>query len=271
MPSRGPLVAASAAVDFAALGERIRERRKALKVSAVDAAEAAGMSRVTLQRIARRRAVGDDGRVHRRRDGGRPRARSRRPARAPPRRRRGSRQAAFSGAHPPRRLPAAEEARLAAARRGVADARGGARPLRAQLAPRRHRRARSGRARPRQRTGGGISVAGGCFFERPHHRRIAAILRALDADLLAVHFCWFGGGTAMALRYGEYRESVDIDFLVSDTAGYRALRELLTGPAGVQAIAAPARCSRPRARCVPTSTASERCCAPTASISSSRS
>ena len=77
------------------------------------------------------------------------------------------------------------------------------------------------------------------MFERPHHRRIAAILGALDADLLAANACWFGGGTAMALRYGEYRESVDIDFLVSDNAGYRALRERLTGPAGVQSIARP--------------------------------
>ena len=77
------------------------------------------------------------------------------------------------------------------------------------------------------------------MFERPHHRRIAAILHALDADLLAANGCLFGGGTAMALRYGEYRESVDIDFLVSDPAGYRALRERLTGPGGVQAIARP--------------------------------
>jgi hypothetical protein len=77
------------------------------------------------------------------------------------------------------------------------------------------------------------------LFERPHHRRIAALLGALDADLLAANACWFGGGTAMALRYGEYRESVDIDFLVAETAGYRALRERLTGPAGVQAIARP--------------------------------
>ncbi|MGC3984418.1 MAG: nucleotidyl transferase AbiEii/AbiGii toxin family protein [Pseudorhodoferax sp.] len=74
------------------------------------------------------------------------------------------------------------------------------------------------------------------MFEREHHRRIAAVLGALDAGVLAAHACWFGGGTAMALRYGEYRESVDIDFLVSDLAGYRALRQLLTGPAGLTAI-----------------------------------
>jgi len=74
------------------------------------------------------------------------------------------------------------------------------------------------------------------LFERGHHRRIAAVLGALDADVLAAHACWFGGGTAMALRYGEYRESVDIDFLVSDLTGYRELRCLLTGPAGLVAL-----------------------------------
>ena len=77
------------------------------------------------------------------------------------------------------------------------------------------------------------------MFERAHHRRIAALLGALDADLLAAHACWFGGGTAMAMRFGEYRESVDIDFLVSEARGYRALRERLIGAAGVQAIARP--------------------------------
>ena len=59
------------------------------------------------------------------------------------------------------------------------------------------------------------------MFERAHHRRIATVLEALDADTLAASACLFGGGTAMALRYGEYRESVDIDFLVSQIDGYR--------------------------------------------------
>jgi transcriptional regulator with XRE-family HTH domain len=53
MPARAPPSPAHVAAKLAALGERIRERRKALKVSGVDAAEAAGMSRVTLQRIER--------------------------------------------------------------------------------------------------------------------------------------------------------------------------------------------------------------------------
>jgi transcriptional regulator with XRE-family HTH domain len=53
MPARAPAVATSVATKLAALGERIRARRTALKVSGVDAAEAAGMSRVTLARIER--------------------------------------------------------------------------------------------------------------------------------------------------------------------------------------------------------------------------
>lgn len=77
------------------------------------------------------------------------------------------------------------------------------------------------------------------MFERPHHQRIAHVLAALDGDVLRQHSCFFGGGTCIALRYGEYRESVDIDFLVSDPAGYRDLRQLLTGAAGINALVRP--------------------------------
>ena len=66
-----------------------------------------------------------------------------------------------------------------------------------------------------------------CLFDRPHHRLVADVLSRLDGDLLADHSCWFGGGTAIALSCGEYRESVDIDFLVSDPTSYRALRQLV--------------------------------------------
>lgn len=71
------------------------------------------------------------------------------------------------------------------------------------------------------------------LFNRPHHRQIAQILGSLDGAVLRAHNCLFGGGTAIALRYGEYRESVDIDFLVSDIASYRSLRQLLTGAQGI--------------------------------------
>ena len=74
------------------------------------------------------------------------------------------------------------------------------------------------------------------MFKRPHHQRIARVLSALDAQVLRQHSCWFGGGTCIALRYGEYRESVDIDFLASDAAGYRELRQLLTSVQGMASI-----------------------------------
>ena len=76
-------------------------------------------------------------------------------------------------------------------------------------------------------------------LERPHHQRIAHVLNALDGATLRQHGCLFGGGTCIALLHGEYRESIDIDFLVSDTAGYRELRQLLTGPSGLAAITHP--------------------------------
>jgi len=77
------------------------------------------------------------------------------------------------------------------------------------------------------------------MFERQHHQRIARVLAALDADLLREANCLFGGGTAMALRFGEYRESVDMDFLVSDLDSYRRLRQLLTGEAGFVGLLRP--------------------------------
>jgi hypothetical protein len=76
-------------------------------------------------------------------------------------------------------------------------------------------------------------------FERPHHQRIAHVLTALNGATLRQLGCLFGGGTCISLRYGEYRESVDIDFLVSDAAGYRELRQLLTNPDGLAAITHP--------------------------------
>ena len=73
-------------------------------------------------------------------------------------------------------------------------------------------------------------------FERIHHQFIAQILYALDGSMLREANCLFGGGTVIALRHGEYRESVDIDFLVSDVQSYRGLRQKLTGPVGIKAI-----------------------------------
>ena len=51
MPSIAPTSTPSHAASLAALGEAVRVRRKALRISATAAAEAAGISRVTLHRI----------------------------------------------------------------------------------------------------------------------------------------------------------------------------------------------------------------------------
>ena len=51
MPANPPRLLVQSAAQLQALGEQIRARRKALRVSSTAAAEAAGMSRVTLHRI----------------------------------------------------------------------------------------------------------------------------------------------------------------------------------------------------------------------------
>lgn len=65
------------------------------------------------------------------------------------------------------------------------------------------------------------------MFRRLHHQQVAEVLSILDAPLLAEHHCWFGGGTAIVLANGEFRESVDIDFLVSGHQSYRELRQMV--------------------------------------------
>lgn len=65
------------------------------------------------------------------------------------------------------------------------------------------------------------------MFRREHHRRIAALLAAFDAELLDDCHCLFGGGTAIALWLDEYRRSDDIDFLCSSETGYRRIREIV--------------------------------------------
>lgn len=74
------------------------------------------------------------------------------------------------------------------------------------------------------------------MFERPFHQNIAWILGLLDSTMLRENACLFGGGTAIALLYGEYRESVDMDFLVSDVTRYRYLRQKLTSSDGIASI-----------------------------------
>ncbi|MBL8205288.1 MAG: nucleotidyl transferase AbiEii/AbiGii toxin family protein [Blastocatellia bacterium] len=65
------------------------------------------------------------------------------------------------------------------------------------------------------------------MFSHPHHQRIFKLLSALDADCLRQCECFFGGGTAIVMLLGEYRESRDIDFLCSSVEGYRTIRNVV--------------------------------------------
>ena len=65
-------------------------------------------------------------------------------------------------------------------------------------------------------------------FRRPWHRLVWQVLESLNSDLLARARCWFGGGTRVAMELGEFRESVDVDFLCEDREGYRILRSTIT-------------------------------------------
>lgn len=62
------------------------------------------------------------------------------------------------------------------------------------------------------------------MFKRPHHQKVLNILTKMNRAFLEDAKCYFGGGTAIALLHGEFRESVDIDFLCADQDGYRKLR-----------------------------------------------
>lgn len=62
-------------------------------------------------------------------------------------------------------------------------------------------------------------------YERPLHQRISRILALMDAQFLEQAQCFFGGGTQLVMSHGEFRESRDIDFLVSSQDGLRMLRE----------------------------------------------
>lgn len=62
-------------------------------------------------------------------------------------------------------------------------------------------------------------------FRRPLHRQIAVLLARMDAAFLARAQCFFGGGTQLVMSHGEFRESRDLDFLVSSADGLRSVRE----------------------------------------------
>ncbi|BBE74892.1 hypothetical protein OHA_2_00094 (plasmid) [Pleomorphomonas sp. SM30] len=66
-------------------------------------------------------------------------------------------------------------------------------------------------------------------FVRPEHTLIAEVLASMDAQWLLDNHCFFAGGTAIVLANGEYRRSLDVDFLCDDVDGYRTLRTAAIG------------------------------------------
>ncbi|CDN46915.1 nucleotidyl transferase AbiEii/AbiGii toxin family protein [Neorhizobium galegae] len=65
-------------------------------------------------------------------------------------------------------------------------------------------------------------------FVLPEHQIIAEALSRMDREYLVANECWFGGGTAIVLKLGEYRRSLDVDFLCASSDGYRELRSAAT-------------------------------------------
>lgn len=76
-------------------------------------------------------------------------------------------------------------------------------------------------------------------FKRDHHNAILNILRSLNGDYLLKSKCYFGGGTAVVLALGEYRESVDIDFLCANQEGYKDLRSAIAGQPNLNPLLRP--------------------------------
>lgn len=65
-------------------------------------------------------------------------------------------------------------------------------------------------------------------FRLEHHNKILVILECLDCEVLRKGSAYFGGGTLLALDFGEYRWSKDVDFIASvGTEGYKYLRTLI--------------------------------------------
>lgn len=77
------------------------------------------------------------------------------------------------------------------------------------------------------------------MFQRQHHNDILHALQRLNGDFLSDAACYFGGGTAIVLNLGEYRESVDIDFLCASREGYSKLREAIWGRNDLSAFLLP--------------------------------
>lgn len=62
-------------------------------------------------------------------------------------------------------------------------------------------------------------------YRLDRHNLVLKILQGLNSTFLGKCHCFFGGGTRLSLELNEYRESIDIDLICADRAGYRMLRQ----------------------------------------------
>lgn len=81
-------------------------------------------------------------------------------------------------------------------------------------------------------------------YARREHEIIVDLLEHMDHGRLARTKCFFGGGTAIVLKYGEYRRSLDIDFLCSDGDGYREIRNDIVSQGATALFPSEARVAR---------------------------
>ncbi len=65
------------------------------------------------------------------------------------------------------------------------------------------------------------------IFEHLWHNKVLAILQSVRAEFFSSCQTYFGGGTLLALDYGEYRLSRDIDFLCPNGSDYSRLRRAI--------------------------------------------
>ena len=65
----------------------------------------------------------------------------------------------------------------------------------------------------------------GKMFNRDFHEKILTVLSHLNPSFFRECRAYFGGGTLVSLRHGEYRLSKDIDFICPVGEGYRLLRQ----------------------------------------------
>jgi len=75
----------------------------------------------------------------------------------------------------------------------------------------------------------------GQMFNLEFHQKILRVLENLNSEFFNANQIYFGGGTLVSLKHGEYRLSKDIDFLCPVGESFRQLRQAVSEQ-GFQAL-----------------------------------